>query len=811
MKYLNYHCGSAFFLTIFINMSAVAEPISFNMNAIESLGLNSDEARNAIKQADKPYGKINAGVYLNGRYNGVQEVDFDINGNACLSEKQLREFMFKPDLIVLTPGTECLDRQKISLLEIHYDHSKNALTINIPDFYLEKESQFHNIQSGGFGTFFNYNANANRSTGAGSRTDNVNALMGWGANFKNFLLRTNFSYAHYSPSWGKSYSQKSLNSAWLETDIANTFRFRGGYLSVGNSLFGAGQINGFTLDNNVGMHSGDSTVSVSGIAPGYAQVEVYQQGKMIFSRPVPAGPFLFDAVPLYTAYSDAEVVVRENSGGEQRHTIPRAAFSVSSQMVSRFALFAGQTEASRGVGNVPVLGAEYRLPFYDYLQPFAGTLLAEHYTGLGAGLYANLIPYHTQGDMNFSLSRSGKDSELGQKISTNLSGQWETATPYLSLSWQSYNYRDLGESQQTLDPNYPDERYSPHYSVSGGISQPFGPVGSGISFSHYTSWNMPAMNSVSVFGSYSARYYTLSANVSYGWQLGNDRQNSWSTMLNLRVPFKNRGKSGSLSSYVNHYQKNTVLGTSASQTVTDNLNVGVGVDRYSGQGNSTRHYAQAFWQTPYVNTTTYYSASDRHSRNYSTNLSGSVVSTGKNIVFSPVPVQDTFAVINTGVKGYTSLMTPTSRVRTNYDGLAIAPQLFEGRSNSVDIVTKTLPEGAYVKNPHQEINVRRGTVGKIDFSSEQERVYLIRLVSVGNSFPYGAKLLNENAELLGYAIDENILMLSQEKANKLAESHGRINSSSQITCYIKKGLFSPELTDGLIDVPVTCGEKHAEI
>lgn len=253
MKYLNYHCGSAFFLTIFINMSAVAEPISFNMNAIESLGLNSDEARNAIKQADKPYGKINAGVYLNGRYNGVQEVDFDINGNACLSEKQLREFMFKPDLIVLTPGTECLDRQKISLLEIHYDHSKNALTINVPDFYLEKESQFHNIQSGGFGTFFNYNANANRSTGAGSRTDNVNALMGWGANFKNFLLRTNFSYAHYSPSWGKSYSQKSLNSAWLETDIANTFRFRGGYLSVGNSLFGAGQINGFTLDNNVGM------------------------------------------------------------------------------------------------------------------------------------------------------------------------------------------------------------------------------------------------------------------------------------------------------------------------------------------------------------------------------------------------------------------------------------------------------------------------------------------------------------------------------------------------------------------------------
>ncbi|MBE5253875.1 fimbria/pilus outer membrane usher protein [Mixta mediterraneensis] len=811
MKHNKANSRSLFFLLLFFSPVNQAEPFRFNMNAVESLGLSPEQAQHAIKQSDKPYGKINTGVYLNGKYSGVQEVDFGTDSKACLSSRLLHEFMFKPDLITKIPGTDCLDTKKASLVEMRYDRNENALKITAADFYLEKKSQFQNIQSGGFGTFFNYNANLNRSAGTYSRTDSVNALMSWGANYENVLVRTNFSYAHYSPSWRSSYSRKSLNSAWLETDLVNTYRFRGGYIGVGNSLFGAGQINGFTLDNNVGMRSGDSTVNVSGIAPGYAQVDIYQQGRVIFSRPVPAGPFLFESVPLFTAYADAEVVIREKSGGEQRQIIPRAAFNVSSGMASRFFMFAGQTDPSRGVGNVPVFGAEYRFPFYEYLQPFTGTLLAQHYTGVGAGVYANFIPYYSRGDMNFSVSRSGKDNNLGQKLSANLSGQFGTATPYLSLNWQSYYYRDLGESQQTLDKDYAYENYNPHYTVSAGISKPFGPIGSGISLSHYISWNMPARNALTVFGSYSTRYYTLSANVAYGWERGNNQQNSWSAMLNLRVPFKNGGKSGSLSSYVNRYQKNTIFGTSASQTITDNLDVGVGVDRYTGIGNSTRHYAQAFWRTPYVRTSSYYSGTDQHSRNYSANLSGAIVATDNTIVFSPAQMQDTFALITTGVKGYTSLSTPTARVVTNYDGLAIAPQLFEDRVNSVNIITKTLPEGAYVKNSHQEITVKRGAVGKIDFSSTQERIYLVKLMAGKINIPYGTKLFDEKANLLGYTIDENILMLNQQQADKLANNAARIRLNNNIQCYIEKNTFNPALTDDLLEVPVRCGEKYAKL
>lgn len=791
----------------FAHSSAAAETLSFNANVIESLGLSHEQAKSAIEQAIKPQGKMQTGVYLNGKYTGVKEIDFDSNGNACLNTTLLQEFGVKPNAFMMSPGTDCLDTTKISQFRVSYERNKNALNINIPDFYLEKNSKFSHVQSGGFGTFLNYNLSGNRSNNQFSHTDTLTALMSWGANIKNVLLRTHFSYRGSQSSSGYSYSNYDLSSAYLETDMAERYRVRAGYMGVGNSLFGAGQITGFTLNNNAGFKDGDTTVTVSGIAPGYAQVEVYQQGRVIFSRPVPAGPFLFEAVPLYTTYADAEVVIQENNGGEQRFTIPKAAFNVSQQMTSRFSLFAGQTDPSRGVGNVPVLGGEYRLPFYHYLQPFAGMMVAPRYTGVGAGVGANWIPFNTTGDMNFSLARSGKNGDIGEKVSANVATQLVNASPWLSLSWQSNYYRDLGESQQTLEKDYSYQNYNTRYAISVGVSKPFGSIGSGLSLSRYSFYNSPDRNTLSVYGSYNARYYTLSANMAYGWANRNNKDNNWSTTVNLRIPFNAFNKKGSFSSYVNNYQRNTIFGSRVDQNITDNLNIGAGIDRYTGINNSTNHNVNAFWRTPYANTSAYYSGSNNGSRNYSANLSGALVSTGDNFVFSPAQIQDSFAIIDTGVKGYTSITTPTSSVITNHDGLAVAPQLHEGRVNSIDIVTKTLPDGAYVKNPHQEITIKRGAVGKVDYKSDQDRFYLIRLTAENKNIPYGAKVLDDNAESLGYTIDENILMLNQKQAERLVSSAAKISNIGDMACYIEKDSFKPVLTNEMIDVPVICGEK----
>lgn len=784
------------------------ESLQFNTNIIESVGLSREQVDDVLAQYEKPQGKKDVGIYLNEKYTDVIEVEFGKDGKVCLNHPLLTAFMIKDDLMIMDPNTGCVDTDAAPQIKINYNRTANALHFYLPDYYFDKDSAFKNIKSGGFGTFLNYNVNANHNTSYFSQSDSVNALMAWGANFNNYLLRTSFSYSKFNNSVGNSYSHQNLNSAYLETDWADTYRVRAGYISVGNSLFGAGQINGFTLHNDVGHHSGDTTVNVSGLAPSYSQIEVYQQGRVIFSRPAPAGPFLFEAVPLLTAYSDAEVVMRENSGGEQRFIIPRAAFSVSKEMSSRFSMFAGQTDPSQGLGNTPVFGAEYRLPFYEYVQPFAGMLLASNYVGIGYGIGGNWIPYSTLGRVNISTSRSGRDGDMGSKLSSSLSSQIADTSPYLSFDWQSYRYRDFGQSQQNLLVEYFDESSVPHYTISAGINKPLNDFSTGFSLSRYTYYNMPANNTLSVYGTYAARYYSLSANLSYGWAVGsNGNPDTWGAVVSLRVPFKLAGKSGSLFSYVNNYQHNTLYGNSINQTITDNLDMGIGLE-HSTRSYHTRHSVQAFWRTPYSNINGYYAGTNDHNRSYSTNLSGALVTTGKQIVFSPAPIQDTFAIVDTGVQDYVSVQTPTSRLITNRDGLTVAPQLFEGKTNVINIVTKTLPDGAYVKNPRQEIMIKRGAVGEVGFSSEQDRQYLIKLISSKTNFPLGTKVLDEQAVLLGYTIDENILILGKDNLEKLVQTNAYVTTANKLNCYINKQSFDPKQVTELFEVEVICGDKN---
>lgn len=786
-------------------------PLDFDANVLKAMGIDQSHVDDVLAQHEKPRGNKNVGIYLNGKYSGAMDVNFGENGDVCLDKAMLDHFMVKPDLVTMNPATGCVDLAAISQFETKYERNENALRLNIADYYLDKASQYKNIQSGGFGTFVNYSVSANRGVSGGSASDSVTALMSWGANLGNYLLRSDFSYSKFSPSWGQGYSHQRLNSAYVETDALDRYRVRAGYISVGNSLFGAGQVMGATLSNDAGLRSGDSTVNISGTATGYAQVEVYQQGRLIFSRPVPAGAFRFEAVPLHTAYADAEVVVRESSGGEQRFVVPKAAFSVSQSMAARFSMFAGNLDASRGLGNGPVFGAEYRLPFYGYVQPFVGAMAARHYVGVGSGIGLNWIPYDVRGDANVSVSRSGRHGDLGVKLSTNFSTQLFDTNPYISLGWQSRHYRDLGLSQQdVLDPLQLNP-FVPRYNVSAGMSMPLSRrFGAGFSYSRNTYYDAGANNALSVFGTYTSANYSVSGNVSYGWMPDTRGSNSaWSAYLTLRIPFQLGGKAGASSSYVNHAGRTTRTGTSIDQTITDNLRIGAGADRTDGRSRSTRHYAQAFWRTPYTNTSWYYTGTNGDSQSYSANLSGAFVVAGRQFAFSPERVQDTFGIADTGIRGYVGMDTPTSRVITNYDGLAVIPQLFEGRSNVLSLVTKSMPDGAYVKNPRQEVEVKRGAVAKVSFASNQDRQYLVKLESDAARFPLGSRVLDEKAQLLGYTIDENILMLGEESLKRLSHSKASVMSDAGQNCRIDTQSLDPSKTLDLIEVKVFCGENNA--
>jgi outer membrane usher protein FimD/PapC len=567
------------------------------------------------------------------------------------------------------------------------------------------------------------------------------------------------------------------------------------------------------LSDDVGMRAGDTTVDVNGTAAGYAQVQVLQQGRVVFSRPVPAGAFRFEAVPMHTAYADAEVVVREEGGSEQRFTIPRAAFSVSKNMASRFSMFAGKLDASTGMSGGPVLGAQYSLPVRQYLQPVFAAMVANDYVSAGAGLAANLFADGTRGDLGVIAARSGSGGDTGTKVNANLSTQWRGANPYLSLSWQGRQYRDLSESRMQSLYSPDSFRVIPYYSVSAGIGGALTTrIGAALSASRSAYYDQPSNNSMGLSSTYNGDGYTLSGNLNYGWNSGSTSPsgNAWSAYVTLRIPFKLGGRSGTSTSYYRSYGNTTGIGQSVDQHVTDNLSMGAGVEQTGAAGSaSTRQFAQAFWRTPYTNASGYYTATEGSGRSYSASASGSLVAADNKLVFSSERVQDTFAIIDSGVKGYVDVDTPTSRVTTNYDGLAVAPQLFEGGSNIISIVTKTLRDGAYVKNPRQEVAVTRGAVAQVRYESNDDRVYLIKLLSDKVLFPMGSKALSGNGELIGYTVDENILMASKENMQRIASGQARVVNTSGTSCAIVADeKFSASTKSDLVEVKVSCGEGH---
>lgn len=285
-------------------------------------------------------------------------------------------------------------RKEFFQFETVFKINNNALHLNIADYFFDKNAGYKKVYFGGTRAFLNYDIYGNKTDSANLNHQNISSLISFGINTHNVMMRTNFSWnKNISKYQGEhsSHSSISLSSSYLEADVIGRYHLRTGYIGVGNTMFGAGQVLGLTMDNHTELAKGDTMVAVSGVASGFAQVEVFQQNRLIFIRPTATGNFSFADVPSHTAFSDAEVVIKVADGVSQRFIIPKAAFFVSESMSSKYSFFAGQ-QANTVAGDW-VIGMEYCFPFYYYAQPISGLLVTPHYLATGLGLGFNWIHY----------------------------------------------------------------------------------------------------------------------------------------------------------------------------------------------------------------------------------------------------------------------------------------------------------------------------------------------------------------------------------------------------------------------------------
>ncbi|MBB7397461.1 F4 (K88) fimbrial usher FaeD, partial [Escherichia coli] len=267
-------------------------------------------------------GRYLVDLSLNGKEAGKQILDVtpQDSNELCLTEAWLTKAGIYVSADYFREGydatRQCYVLAKAPSVEVDFDVSTQSLALSIPLKGLVKMPENVDWDYGTSAFRVNYNANAN--TGR----NNTSA-------FGSADLKANIGRWVVSSSATASGGDGGNNSASIDMFTA-TRAIRAlsadlavGKTSTGDSLLGSTGTYGVSLSRNNSMKPGNLgyTPVFSGIANGPSRVTLTQNGRLLHSEMVPAGPFSITDVPLYTS-GDVTMKITGEDGREQVQNFP---------------------------------------------------------------------------------------------------------------------------------------------------------------------------------------------------------------------------------------------------------------------------------------------------------------------------------------------------------------------------------------------------------------------------------------------------------------------------------------------------------
>lgn len=708
-------------------------------------------------------------ISVNGEFRGAFNVVFNQDGGLCFTPELFSQLGLTLPGDEALADTECFDWAKRDpAISIRFEPQNLAASLVVPEQALQSSPVEISGEAGGVGALLNYNyfTSLNRNRGKESRYSYLTLEDGF--NISNWMVRSwqqfNLQDGVVSTNMNSLYAERSFEH-WQK-------RFQVGQIGVSNTLFELGEITGIQIIPDEGFQQNDDAQGVvEGIASTpQARVEVRQYGMLIYNTLVPAGPFRLNRIPLKNLNSDLDVSVLETNGQQQHFTVPaNRVINVNPSGGQGISLAAGRLRSVRGNGD----GAPAILTMNRNWKPFSrllaqtGLLLSDRYQSVALSLGhrvsqgLQLAAQIAAANDRYHGARSARllfsaDYRLFEALSVSASVSKNTpafaAISQASLSEANYFQRE--NTQYTLSANW----------VTPGMGT--------FSISHAeSSFNQ---------GIASTRYNTLSwganikkvmLSVNFSHSKGMNKSNKLLS-VNANVPL---GRHYS-NTYYRSSNNRSQLGSEISGPVNRDVGYSLSTERdlkqhsQSVQGglNADLHY-----------TTLSVSAgnSGNHSSNYSVSGSGGIGIIGKNVLFSPISVGQTFGMIAMNERlANVAINTPGGTVWTDWRGLALAPQLPAWRPANLDLNTETLPKKSDVNNGHHSVTLARGSVKRINYTVLTTRRVLLDLtLSDGTALPRGSKVMDEQGTILTIAIDNGLVYLnnSPEKATLLIDVAGR--------------------------------------
>ncbi|EAB7495087.1 capsule biosynthesis protein [Salmonella enterica subsp. enterica serovar Muenchen] len=549
-----------------------------------------------------------------------------------------------------------------------------------------------------------------------------------------------------------TYAERGINSLKSRLTLGESY--------TSGSVFDSIPFRGVMLasdENMVPYDQSQFAPVVRGIARTQSRVEVRQNGYLMTTRTVPAGPFEITDLPSTGSSGDLQVTVLESDGSRQEFTVPYTVPAVAlRQGYLKYSVVAGQYRSSSdNVKHTPVASAElmYGLPWN--LTAYGGFQTSDHYQAGSAGMGLMLGVWGAL-SVDVTQARSQRyagDWQTGQRWRVRYSDTLDTGTSLgmASEEYASAGYSGLSETLDTWCDGSSHCGYSPGYSpvrqknrTSVYLSQPLGGLGylslNGYrqtwynDSSHSDSWG--AGYSTSLWRAYLSLNWTRNRNTDRN---GREREDTL-TSLYVSVPF---GGAADNPVYAT-YQMNSQSGGDTAHELGmygDVLDRRLHWDvreRYrDGSGNDKANSALYLdYRGTYGELTGNYSYS-RYQRLAGAGVKGMLVATSDGLTVGQ-PTSDTLALVEApGVSGVPVGGWPG--VRTDFRGYTTLGYLTPYQKNEVSLDPTLLPDDAAVTQTSVTVVPTQGAVVKAAFRTSVGKRVLVSLTRPdGTAVPFGA-------------------------------------------------------------------------
>ena len=756
-----------------------ASPSGFDAQTLHQRGIDPQLASLLLSAPRYAAGQHTVNLRVNGQPRGRLAVNFDQQGNLCFD----RTLLDGAQLMRADEAAGCEDflvRYPQTLVEP--DPATLTVSLVVPTQALRTVQQdISGYQTGGLAGLLNYDLSGfyNRFGDDASRFGSANTEVGFNAG--DWIVRS-----RQVQTWQDGLSRSTHLEAYAQRTFASHQAvLQAGQINLYNPVLSGAQITGVQVLTEHALQEQGQGAQIQGIANSPAQVEVRQNGALIHSTVVPAGPFTLTDVRRLNTRSDVEVTVKESIGGERRFTVPAAMLGLGLPAPG-YSVAAGRV---RNVGDAKgddpwVISGGWTGALHPQLTLGTGVLAASEYRSMGATL--GVLPWL---DSQLQLSTQLSNTQAREKVSgiqTDLSWsqrlgeRWSISA---ANSWRSIGYRELEESTYARDDNHRDSRYRDQQSLNLGWSHPrLGAFSAGVS----RSANFAGDSSSRALASWGTSLGVVSLSASAEWQMGGRQQQDNAVYLTIGVPL---GESRRLRSWVRNSGGQNRTGLGITEQIDDQLGY-----RVSAEHDSSDHQVETTLGVSalprYSQLDMSYSRSDAERSSYQGSARGGVVLHGGGVTFSPYPVRDTFALASVGDMSGIKLNTPSGPVWTDWQGQAVVPQVAAYGRSPVEVQTRSLPRNADINNGLAMISAGRGAVERVEFGVGLTRRLLLTVsTEQGEPLPAGASVSSADGEFITLVQDSSQVFLP----NVLDQSTLWITTPQGRRCQLRYSL--PEKAD----------------